>query len=112
MSELTLLAPGTPPGAVVRCKHCQRPLRDALSRMAEAGPVCEPRHHPRPYRAPEPPVGPVGQLDLLAMLPEPEDWPLASGALVCGRCGAVLAPVGWTLREALAAVEGHAEACA
>jgi len=108
MTDLTLLAPGVPtPGATASCRHCHRPLRDPISVALNEGPVCSPRRHPR-----APDVAPVGQLDLLAMLPDPEDWPLDSGALVCGRCGAVLGPGGWTLREALAAVEGHAEACA
>jgi hypothetical protein len=55
----------------------------------------------------------VAQLDLLSMPPDPEDWPITvdAGALSCGRCGMVLAAAGWTLREALVAVEGHAEAC-
>ena len=52
-------------------------------------------------------------MDLLTMPPEPGDWPVVAEGevLVCGRCGGVLAGPGWTLRTALAAVEGHAEGC-
>ena len=106
--ELALLAPDATSGASVSCRRCGRPLRDGVSVALGEGPVCFPRSHSAPRAG-----GPVAQLDLLAMPPEPGDWPLTvdGGRLVCGRCGVVLAGVGWTLREALAAVEGHAEAC-
>ncbi len=111
MFELLLEAPGLAPGASA-CSRCHRPLTDPLSRAAGLGPVCGPRHAPGRHSAP-PVAGEGVQLDLLAMPPEPGDWPLTvdGGVLVCGRCGSRLAGVGWTLREALAAVEGHVEAC-
>ena len=113
MTELMLLAPGAPaPGATARCRHCGRLLRDERSVALQEGPVCAPR--PSGHRSHASAEAPVAQLDLLSMPPDPEDWPITvdAGALSCGRCGMVLAAAGWTLREALVAVEGHAEACA
>ena len=113
MTELTLLAPGDPAPGASACSRCHRPLTDPLSRAIGQGPVCSPRHGVPRHRAPTGPTAGGGQLDLLTMPPEPGDWPVVAEGevLVCGRCGGVLAGPGWTLREALTAVEGHAEAC-
>lgn len=112
MLDLLPVAPGPVPGASACCRHCGRQLRDPISVSAGAGPKCSPRHGGHSRARLDVTCGGT-QLDLLTMPPEPEDWPVVADArgLACGRCGVVLVPAGWTLREALAAVEGHAAVC-
>ena len=110
--DMLPLAPGLVGPGASACSRCHRPLTDPVSRAIGQGPVCSPRHGHSRHRAPDVPCGGT-QLDLLSMPPDPQDWPLTvdGGVLACGRCGVVLAVAGWTLREALAAVEGHAAGC-